>query len=71
MAFAVQRTMANRAHADLSKSSTTTTDDQQQAAMVTPLSITTSHSSQLAIMIKRFLRRELGIVSARIKQAIN
>lgn len=64
MAFAVQRTIASQAKAASSSNSASATADEQKQQTVTPLSITASHSSQLGIVLKRFVRRELGIVSA-------
>lgn len=64
VAFAVQKAVANRALTSGGNSSNSgAADDEQQQQISAPLIMTTSHSSQLGIVIKRFIRRELGIVS--------
>jgi len=73
IAFAVQKAVSNRALSmgNNSSNSGAAADDEQQQTIIAPLIMTTSHSSQLGIVIKRFIRRELGIVSFFFKNNIS
>uniref|UniRef100_A0A1I8BJ45 RUN domain-containing protein n=1 Tax=Meloidogyne hapla TaxID=6305 RepID=A0A1I8BJ45_MELHA len=64
--FALRRTMANKIalaaamDAIYSNSESSSSNSEKQKDKITPLTITSSHSSHLAVVIKRFLASELG-----------
>lgn len=60
--FVLQRIMGRHAALMVSKAKDGIQQQNEQDEIVTPLNITTSHTSQLGMVLKRFLRRELGMV---------